>query len=170
MNIQDKVNIKKVDLKHKKELLSIELMAHKIWKAHYTPIIGIEQVEYMLEKFQSFDAMTNQMKEGYKYFTISHKEKLAGYFSIQKRKDAMFLSKVYIDEPFRGKNLFNKVLHHIIDISVENQLNKIELTVNKYNSNSIEIYKSKGFEIVQEAVFDIGNGFVMDDYVMVYNI
>ncbi len=170
MNIQDKVNIKKINPSDKKEIQSIEVMAHKIWKAHYTPIIGIDQVTYMLEKFQSSKAMLIQMKEGYCYFSLTLQDQLAGYFSIQSRKESLFLSKVYIDEPFRGKKLFDKVLKFVIDYALDNELNKIELTVNKYNSNSIEIYQSKGFEIVQEAVFDIGNGYIMDDYIMVLSI
>ena len=40
------------------------------------------------------------------------------------------------------------------------------LTVNKYNSSSIEVYKKRGFEITDAAVTDIGSGFVMDDYIM----
>jgi ribosomal protein S18 acetylase RimI-like enzyme len=39
------------------------------------------------------------------------------------------------------------------------------LNVNKYNS-AIQFYHKIGFEIAKEEVIDIGNGFVMDDYVM----
>lgn len=170
MNNQDKVDIKPIAISDSKELKAIEVMADKIWKSHYTPIIGANQVEYMLEKFQSVKAMSQQIKEGYLYFTIALQDEFAGYFSIQKRKESLFLSKVYIDEQFRGKKLFDKVLKFIIDFAVEHQLKTIELTVNKYNTNSIEIYQSKGFKITQEAVFEIGNNYVMDDYVMNFDI
>lgn len=40
------------------------------------------------------------------------------------------------------------------------------LTVNKGNGTSIAIYRKAGFTVRDEAVFDIGNGFVMDDLVM----
>ena len=40
--------------------------AREIWTQHFTPIIGAEQVEYMLEKFQSDRAIRNQIeREGY---------------------------------------------------------------------------------------------------------
>jgi RimJ/RimL family protein N-acetyltransferase len=44
------------------------------------------------------------------------------------------------------------------------------LTVNKGNVDSIAIYRRSGFEVREEAVFDIGNGYVMDDYVMAKRI
>ena len=42
----------------------------------------------------------------------------------------------------------------------------IELTVNKYNSGTIAAYEKMGFEKVRPAVFDIGGGYIMDDYIM----
>ncbi len=42
----------------------------------------------------------------------------------------------------------------------------IQPTVNKNNSDSMPFYKNAGFEIVDDAVTDIGSSFVMDDYVM----
>ena len=40
------------------------------------------------------------------------------------------------------------------------------LQVNKRNERAIGAYLKAGFEIIGEAVFDIGGGFVMDDYLM----
>jgi ribosomal protein S18 acetylase RimI-like enzyme len=42
----------------------------------------------------------------------------------------------------------------------------LTLQVNKRNTGAIGFYRRAGFEVVREAVFDIGAGFVMDDYVM----
>jgi ribosomal protein S18 acetylase RimI-like enzyme len=42
----------------------------------------------------------------------------------------------------------------------------IWLQVNKRNHGAIGFYRSAGFEVVREAVFEIGGGFVMDDYLM----
>ena len=40
-----------------KQIQEISNLASVIWHEHFTPIIGIQQVEYMLEKFQSFHAL-----------------------------------------------------------------------------------------------------------------
>ena len=42
----------------------------------------------------------------------------------------------------------------------------IYLTCNKYNQNSLDIYKAKGFAEVDSVKTDIGNGFIMDDYIL----
>ena len=41
---------------------------------------------------------------------------------------------------------------------------------NKNNTKTLDIYKHLGFEIVREEVTDIGEGYVMDDYVLEYRI
>jgi ribosomal protein S18 acetylase RimI-like enzyme len=40
------------------------------------------------------------------------------------------------------------------------------LQVNKRNAGAIGAYRKAGFDIINEAVFEIGGGFVMDDYLM----
>ena len=45
------------------------------------------------------------------------------------------------------------------------ELSKITLTVNKYNLPAICIYEKVGFNRVDSIETDIGNGYVMDDYV-----
>jgi N-acetylglutamate synthase-like GNAT family acetyltransferase len=44
-------------------------------------------------------------------------------------------------------------------------LESIILNVNKYNS-AVDFYLKKGFKKDREMILDIGNGYVMDDYVM----
>jgi RimJ/RimL family protein N-acetyltransferase len=43
---------------------------------------------------------------------------------------------------------------------------RLYLQVNRHNRGAIEAYLRNGFVISREAKFDIGHGFVMDDYVM----
>ena len=40
------------------------------------------------------------------------------------------------------------------------------LTVNKGNELAIRAYEGTGFETIDAVVTDIGEGFVMDDYIM----
>ena len=40
------------------------------------------------------------------------------------------------------------------------------LTVNKHNDLGIRAYLGKGFETIDAVETDIGNGFVMDDFIM----
>jgi RimJ/RimL family protein N-acetyltransferase len=59
------------------------------------------------------------------------------------------------------------MINFIEDKAKTYNLNKIRLTVNRYNTNSIKAYEKMGFKNKREVVQDIGNDFVMDDYEMI---
>ena len=148
----------------------IENLGKIIWEEHYTPIIGIDQVEYMLDKFQSVAAIQTQVDEGYEYYFIIYDGIATGYLSFAKKKDSLFLSKFYISKSERGKGIGKSALEFVLNKAREESFTKISLTVNKYSYNAIKAYKKLGFESVDSIVQDIGGGFVMDDFVMIKNI
>jgi hypothetical protein len=61
-------------------------------------------------------------------------------------------------------------LYKLIDIAKEHNKTSIRLTVNKYNNTTIKAYEKWGFSTINDVVTDIGNDFVMDDYIMEYDI
>ncbi len=141
-------------------------LAKNIWTEHYTPIIGKEQVTYMLDKFQSVHAIENQIKNGSKYYLIIHQELPVGYFSFQLKESHLFLSKLYILGAARGNGIGKKALAFMVSQATLNGLYKIQLTVNKYNTNAIKSYEKMGFINTSAVIQDIGNGYVMDDYIL----
>jgi len=148
------------------ELLQIEEMANVIWHEHYTPIIGVEQVVYMLDKFQSIASMSEQIKNGYEYFLIKQKSIPVGYMSFIKRDEELFLSKIYILKELRGHGIGKKAIEFIETQAIKSHCKKISLTVNRNNLNSIKAYERAGFQNTGELIQDIGHGYVMDDYSM----
>lgn len=144
----------------------IVVLAEEIWNEHFTPIIGKAQVDYMLAKFQSKKTIGEQIKQGYSYFLIKSNIKYVGYFGVKPEAASLLLSKFYIVSADRGKGLGRKALNYIEQLVIESGAGKISLTVNRYNSDTIEAYKKLGFKITESIVQDIGNGFVMDDYRM----
>ena len=40
----------------------IAALANEIWHEHFVPIIGLEQVNYMVGRFQSYPALKDQVK------------------------------------------------------------------------------------------------------------
>jgi len=146
---------------------TISVLAKNIWTEHYTPIIGLDQVNYMLEKFQSEIAIQNQINiDSYKYYLIINENTAIGYLSIKNNDDALFLSKIYIDKSCRGKGFGKIAINFIEEQAKDLNCQKIYLTVNKYNMNSIMAYQKIGFIKTEELVIDIGNGYVMDDFRM----
>ena len=78
--------------------------------------------------------------------------------------------RLYIHPDFRGRHLATKAFQYLIDICKERGLKKIWLTCNKHNDNTLKIYDHLGLQITDSQVADIGNGFVMDDYILTYEI
>ena len=153
------------------DIQNIAILANEIWHQHFIPIIGEAQVEYMVEKFQSYPAIKSQIEnDGYEYYQIFSRHTMAGYTGIHQENNALFLSKLYIKKDFRGQHLATKALDFLIQLCKERGLGKIWLTCNKYNSNTLAVYDHLGFVITDEQVADIGNGFVMDDYILTYTV
>ncbi|MBT8260850.1 MAG: GNAT family N-acetyltransferase, partial [Bacteroidia bacterium] len=95
------------------QLQTIEDLANIIWNEHYTPIIGKAQVNYMLEKFQSVDAMKQQLEDGYKYYIIKYNEESIGYIAFKIESGNLFLSKIYILKTQRGKGFGKETMNFI---------------------------------------------------------
>ncbi len=148
----------------------IEKLADTIWREHYIPIVGKPQIDYMLDKFQSVKAIKEQAVNKYAYYTVFYEELPIGYLSIKPELEYLFLSKIYILIDYRGKGFGKNIMDFVSEKAKTFSLNKIRLTVNKYNINSIKAYEKMGFKNIRELVQDIGNGFIMDDFELVKEI
>ena len=149
------------------EISVVSDLAHTIWNAHYVSIIGQAQIDYMLEKYQSGEAISHQInEENYEYFLISCAGKPVGYYAIIEKPGEMFLSKIYVLERERGKGFGRIAINFLLSRCRAKNLNIITLTVNKYNLKTIIAYEKMGFEKYGEIVADIGSGYVMDDIMM----
>jgi len=149
-----------------KQIEIVAKLACEIWNQHFIPIIGKAQVDYMLDKFQSKIALSEQIEQNFLYYSIKINNRYIGYFSVLPKEKELFLSKLYIKSSERGKGFGKKTIDFIENFAKEKNLYKITLTVNKNNVNSINAYKKMGFVNTGSVVKDIGNGFVMDDYKM----
>lgn len=140
-------------------------LAKEIWNEYSICFINQDQIDYMLEKFQSPQVVRGQISfQKYSYYFLEDDGVNFGYFAIQQKKDCLFLSKLYINKTYRGKGYGRKAFLIINDIAKELELPKITLTVNKYNFVAICAYEKLGFTRTGEAETDIGSGFIMDDY------
>jgi len=151
---------------NKDQIKAIEALAYEIWHEHYKPIIGTSQVAYMLKKFQSPEAIDEQIRNGYLYFLSEHKNEPMGYMSMNINEKELFLSKFYVASSQRGKGYGREMITFIEEMANKKKLNKIALTVNRNNTDSIKMYEKMGFINSGTVIQDIGNGFIMDDYKM----
>ena len=64
-----------------------------------------------------------------------------------------------------GKGTGRFIIDYIAGLIAPKGARVLQLQVNKRNAAK-KFYEKLGFTVIKEAVFEIGNGFVMDDYVM----
>ena len=138
-------------------------IADVIWHQCYRELLSGKQIDYMLGKFLSVDAFKRQAEEGYIYRGLFIDDEIVGFTGSQKQGDRIFLSKLYLLEKYHGLGLGKTMIDDCISLYPECSF--VYLTVNKYNS-SYNMYRHLGLEVIDSVVTDIGEGFVMDDYVM----
>lgn len=141
-------------------------LANEIWHEYFPCLLTEAQIDYMVGKFQSEEALTKQIAEGYQYCIFLHQNQPAGYFGVCPQLDgSLFLSKLYLKQAYRGKGLASVLFQEVQRIARTCGASSIWLTVNKHNDQAIAVYKHFGMNVIRSQVTDIGSGFVMDDYV-----
>lgn len=152
-----------------KDTLQVEdiaQLADIIWREYYTPILGDDQVTYMLTHLQSEANITQSIADRTaEYFIVEVGLIDSGYVAIEWHEDALFLSKLYLLKEMRGQGHASMILQQLMEMAKNRHRRAIELTVNKYNDAAIAFYEKTGFERIDAVVSDIGGGYVMDDFI-----
>jgi RimJ/RimL family protein N-acetyltransferase len=149
------------------DISTIAKLAHTVWHQHYPAIIGIDQINYMLDLMYSDESLSEQMtKKGHDFYFIHKDGKTIGFIAVSKIENTgrgYFIHKFYLDQTLAGKGtgtLAHEALTKLLNAD------QLKLTVNRQNYKSINFYFKNGFKIESVADFDIGNGYVMNDFVM----
>ncbi len=149
------------------EVAEVAQLAARIWHQHYTDILTDAQIVYMVEQFQSEAAIAHQIQaQNYTYYLLIEGNHAVGYMGIQQQDASLFLSKLYIDQAFRGRGIGKQAIQHAEQVAREAGYTKVWLTVNRYNTQSKLIYEKQGFKVAKEEQTAIGEGYIMDDYIM----
>lgn len=148
-------------------------LTKKIWPVAYGEILSKAQLDYMIDKFYNETALREQIEvKGHVFYLAQDEnEKYVGFVSheINSEPNKTKIHKIYVLPETQGTGLGRQFFELVKEKAIENNQKAIFLNVNKYN-NAIHFYTKLGFTKVKDEVIDIGNGYVMDDYVMEVNI
>ena len=144
-------------------------LTKKIWPVAYGEILSKAQLDYMIDKFYNETALREQIEvKGHVFYLAQDEnEKYIGFLSyeINSEPNKTKIHKIYVLPETQGTGLGRQFFELVKEKAIENNQKDIFLNVNKYN-NAIHFYTKLGFSKVKDEVIDIGNGYVMDDYVM----
>ena len=150
---------------------TIRDIAYCTWPVAYAEILSPEQLKYMLELFYSQEALTKQLvQQGHRFIILYEEGNAAGFASFsEKNKEAPSmwrLHKLYVLPDQQGKGFGQTLLKQLTMIVSSEGGTSIELNVNRRNK-ALHFYTQAGFVISGEEDIDIGNGYFMNDFVMV---
>jgi diamine N-acetyltransferase len=148
----------------------IQDLARRSWENAYAEILSNEQMEYMLSTMYSAEEIGSHLQQtNYHYYLIQdeNNDSFEGFIGYENKyeESTTKLHRIYLVPKSKGKGFGKGALEFLKEKVGENGDKRIILNVNKYNSAK-KFYESQGFSVYDEGIFDIGSGYVMDDYLM----
>ncbi|UPT69817.1 MAG: GNAT family N-acetyltransferase [Flavobacterium sp. JAD_PAG50586_2] len=147
---------------------AIRVIAYEVWPIAYGTILSQAQLDYMMEMMYSIDSLRKQAASNKTFILAMDDEIPVGFASYEFNYNGTSktkIHKIYILSNQQGKGTGRVLIDYIIKEALRNNEQGLLLNVNK-NNVAQQFYKKLGFNISSEEIIDIGNGYVMDDYVM----
>lgn len=154
------------------EIPVIRTIANQTWPTAYNPIIGAQQVAYMLGLFYSPQALKDQMhEEGHRFIIGYEDDNPVAFASWSEIEPGIFkLHKLYVLPQLQGKGSGRQMLNYIIGELRQIQATSLRLNVNRHNTSAIAFYNKLGFITLKTEDIDIGGGYFMNDYVLSFDL
>jgi ribosomal protein S18 acetylase RimI-like enzyme len=120
----------------------------------------------MLEYMYSAASLQKQMSDGSQFIFVYDDDQPVGYAAYLYKGHGVYkLDKIYVLPSQQGKGTGRYVIDYIIDEIKREGGSALQLQVNR-NNKAKSFYDKLGFVVIDYQEFDIGQGHVMDDYVM----
>ena len=151
-----------------KEVALIQYLAERSWRSAYREILSAEQIDYMLAEMYSESELINQLQTlEYQYYIIIFEGNAVGFMGFELHYEPLTtkLHRIYLLKESTGSGYGKGALDFLKQFASQSDDRRIILTVNKRNPAKF-FYENQGFKVYDEAVFDIGNHYVMDDFLM----
>jgi len=152
----------------KEHLAIVKDLAYRIWPNAYGTILSKPQLEYMMNLIYNIDSLEKQLLKGDIFILVEENQKFIGFASYElncENSNKTKIQKLYVLPEIQGKGIGRQVINYIKDKSVLANNSALFLNVNKFNKTK-DFYQKYGFQIIKEEIIDIGNNYIMDDYVM----
>jgi len=151
------------------DITTIQKITNITWPITYGEILSQSQLDYMLGLFYSNEALATQIENKEQlFYLILDSESTIGFIGIEhnyKGEAITKIHKIYLLPETQGKGYGKKVFDFIEKLALENNSKQLSLNVNRFNT-ALDFYKKIGFEIKETVDIEIGNGYLMEDYVM----
>lgn len=150
-------------------IYNIQVLSNVIWPATFSNILSQEQISYMMNMMYSTSSLEKQMNELNHHYLLAEEDgEYLGYLSYElnyKGTPITKIHKIYVLPSIQGKGVGRLFIDAVSKLALKNNNTLLSLNVNRYNK-AIDFYKRMGFDFFASENIDIGNGFLMEDFVM----
>ncbi|AWI25991.1 GNAT family N-acetyltransferase [Flavobacterium pallidum] len=146
----------------------IQYIVDKTWPVAYGEILSKAQLDYMIALFYSLEALNKNVENGHRFYFAKDDDAVLGFLGIEhhyKGNPVTRIHKIYMLPESQGKGVGKLLIEKAAELAKENQSEKLSLNVNRYNP-AIHFYEKLGFENMGSEDVAIGNGYLMEDYMM----
>jgi GNAT superfamily N-acetyltransferase len=149
------------------EIDAVCALARMVWQATYPALISQTQIDAMLADRYASERILSQLNDpNHAWWVARQNHTLAGFAHAVLDGTTCKLDKLYVDPHRQRHGVGATLLQAVRDWARQRQARRLWLQVNRGNTQAIAAYRKYGFQIVESRIFDIGDGFVMDDHVM----
>jgi len=147
-------------------------LARQIWYESYAEMLDPKQIEYMLHEMYRTEELQRQFEAGVDWQLVEWQGAVCGYLSTTwySATRQLELNRLYLDRARQGKGFGATLLTTVLERASTLGAREVRLRVNKRNDRAIRAYGRAGFKIRESLVKEIGQGFIMDDFIMVHEV
>lgn len=149
------------------EVDAVVELAGRIWRAHYPGIISPAQIEYMLAQRYRPVLFRQFIARGDIWLAARAGTEIVGFAHGHPLGDGDYkLDKLYIQTELQRHGVGGALIRTLAERAAGQGYTRLVLRVNRQNQQAIDAYLKHGFKVATIYLEDIGDGHVMDDYVM----
>jgi ribosomal protein S18 acetylase RimI-like enzyme len=148
------------------DIPAIRHIAHHTWPVAYGKLLSTEQLDYMLALMYSEESLQQQFSKGHTFYMAEIDSHTHGFASVSAEGENKFkLNKLYVLPTTQKTGAGKALLQQVIRFAKDNRGAELFLQVKRDNPSK-GFYEKHGFIVTGEIDLDIGNGYLMQDYIM----
>ncbi len=156
-----------IDRMTPQDIAAVSRLARSVWQATYPALISQAQIDAMLADRYGAERIRKQLDEARQTWRVARQNGVPVGFAHALLEDGgCKLDKLYVHTDLQRRGIGAALLREIEGWARDHRCARLWLQVNRGNVQAVRAYQKYGFNIAESRVFDIGDGFVMDDHVM----
>lgn len=150
------------------DIETLQQLAESIWRICYRDMISPAQIEYMLNQRYRPDVLRAQLSKGDQILVARLGDQWVGFAHAYVHDEGVCkLDKLYVCTQHQQQGIGSRLVEAVEAFARQQGCELLMLRVYKDNRPAMAAYRKYGFRLITEFKEAIGNGFVMDDCVMV---